>query len=60
MSYYQPVRGTKGYELALEHSKDTGSGRRNMHISYVGPGLTKKLLYRYNYKMMDYSNERTC
>jgi radical SAM superfamily enzyme YgiQ (UPF0313 family) len=59
VSYYQPVRGTKGYELALERSKNTGSGRRNMHISYVEPGLTKKLLFRYNYKMMDYSNNRT-
>jgi radical SAM superfamily enzyme YgiQ (UPF0313 family) len=57
VSYYQPVRGTPGYEIALARTPNVKAGRRNMVISYVDPGLTKKLLFKYNYKMMDYSED---
>ncbi|HME43773.1 MAG TPA: radical SAM protein [Syntrophorhabdales bacterium] len=55
VSYYQPVRGTKGYEMALERNKRMRIGCRNMLISYVDPNLTRKTLFKYNYRMMDYS-----
>ena len=55
VSYYQPIPGTKGYDMAVERNRHTKAGRRNMHISYVDPNLTRKTLFIYNYRMMDYS-----
>jgi radical SAM superfamily enzyme YgiQ (UPF0313 family) len=58
VSYYQPVRGTKGYEMAMERSKRSKRmklGRRNTGIPYVDPNVTKKLLFKYHYQMMDFS-----
>jgi radical SAM superfamily enzyme YgiQ (UPF0313 family) len=55
VSYYQPVRGTKGYQMAIERTKRTKLGSRNTSISYVDPNVTKKLLFKYNYKIMDYA-----
>jgi radical SAM superfamily enzyme YgiQ (UPF0313 family) len=54
VSYYQPVPGTKGYDTALARGNSVKSGRRNMFISYVDPNLTARLLFTYNYMMMDY------
>ncbi len=56
VSFYQPVRGTKGYEMALERNKRMKLGRRNTGIPYVDPNLTKKLLFKYHYQMMDFSS----
>jgi radical SAM superfamily enzyme YgiQ (UPF0313 family) len=55
VSYYQPVRGTKGYEMALSRSAKVRAGRRNTYITYVDPNLTKKILFKYHYMMMDFS-----
>jgi radical SAM superfamily enzyme YgiQ (UPF0313 family) len=55
VSYYQPVPATKGYEMARERSGKIKPGRRNMSISYVDPNLSRKTLYKYNYRMMDFS-----
>jgi radical SAM superfamily enzyme YgiQ (UPF0313 family) len=55
VSYYQPVRGTKGYQMAIERTKRTKLGSRNTSIRYVDPNVTKKLLFKYNYKIMDYA-----
>jgi radical SAM superfamily enzyme YgiQ (UPF0313 family) len=57
VSYYQPVRGTKGYEMAMARNNEVKPGRRNTSITYVDPNLTKKLLFKYNYRMMDFSNQ---
>jgi radical SAM superfamily enzyme YgiQ (UPF0313 family) len=59
VSYYQPVRGTKGYEMALAHTRKVKSGRRNTSITYVDPGLSEKILFNYNYMMMDYADEHS-
>ena len=55
VSYYQPVPGTKGYDMALARGNNTKSSRRNMFISYVDPNLTARILFTYNYMMMDYA-----
>jgi radical SAM superfamily enzyme YgiQ (UPF0313 family) len=53
VSYYQPVLGTKGYDMAKSRVKKMKSGSRNTSITYVDPNLTKKLLLTYHYRMMD-------
>jgi len=55
VSYYQPVRGTEGYEMAISRDKRMKVGHRNTSITYVDPNLTKKILFKYNYMMMDFS-----
>jgi radical SAM superfamily enzyme YgiQ (UPF0313 family) len=55
VSYYQPVRGTKGYDMAMSRDKRMKVGRRNTSITYVDPNLTKRILFKYNYMMMDFS-----
>jgi radical SAM superfamily enzyme YgiQ (UPF0313 family) len=55
VSYYQPVPGTKGYDMALARGNTVKSSRRNMFITYVDPNLTARLLFTYNYMMMDYA-----
>ena len=55
VSYYRPVRGTEGYTMALSRRKKVRSGGRNMSITYVDPNLTKKILFKYHYAMMDFS-----
>lgn len=57
VSYFQPVRGTKGYEMAIERNGRTKLGGRNTSINYVDPNVTKKLLFKYNYKIMDYAQD---
>lgn len=59
VSYYQPVRGTKGYEMAMERNSQTKAGRRNTQISYVDPNLSRKLLFRYHYQMMNQDTRQT-
>jgi radical SAM superfamily enzyme YgiQ (UPF0313 family) len=56
VSYYQPVPGTIGYEMAWERTKEVRQGRRNMSITYVDPNLSWRILFKYNYRMMDYSS----
>lgn len=56
VSYYQPVPGTKGYQMAMERKGKIKPGRRNMSISYVDPNLSWKTLFQYNYRMMDCSS----
>ena len=53
VSYYQPVLGTKGYDMAMSRVKKMKSGCRNTSITYVDPNLTKTLLLTYHYRMMD-------
>ena len=55
VSYYQPVRGTTGYDMALSRVGKVKAGRRNMYITYVDPNLTRKLLFKYHYRMMDFT-----
>jgi radical SAM superfamily enzyme YgiQ (UPF0313 family) len=55
VSYYQPVRGTKGYEMALLRAKKSKTGRRNNTITYVDPNLSKRLLFKYQHMMMDHT-----
>jgi radical SAM superfamily enzyme YgiQ (UPF0313 family) len=55
VSYYQPVPGTKGYQMARERKGEIKPGRRNMSITYVDPNLSWRTLYEYNYRMMDFS-----
>jgi len=57
VSYYQPVRGTVGYEMATLRNQGTIPGGRNMLITYVDPNLSRKILFKYNYRMMNYSSE---
>ena len=59
VSYYQPVPGTKGYEMVRERRGKIKPGRRNMSISYVDPNLSKRTLFKYNYRMMDFSAHHT-
>ena len=59
ISYYQPVRGTSGYKLALERNPKAKTGFRNTTISYVDPNLTKRLLFKYSYMMQDPSTGDT-
>jgi radical SAM superfamily enzyme YgiQ (UPF0313 family) len=59
VSYYQPVPGTKGYEMAQERRGKIKPGRRNMSISYVDPNLSEKTLFKFNYRMMDCSAHHT-
>lgn len=55
VSSYQPVRGTKGYEMALSRAGTIKAGRRNNYITYVDPSLTKRLLFKYHYMLMDFA-----
>ena len=57
VSYYQPVSGTKGYEMALERSGKITAGRRNTSMTYVDPNLSRRLLFKYHYMMMDFSED---
>ncbi len=59
VSYYQPVPGTKGYEMALSRSPKAKLGRRNTSIRYVDPNLSRKHLFKYNYKMMDHAEDNS-
>ena len=53
VSYYQPVKGTKGYNMAVERNADFGHAKRNIDIVYVDPNLSARTLTRYRYKIMD-------
>jgi radical SAM superfamily enzyme YgiQ (UPF0313 family) len=53
VSYYQPVRGTKGYDMAMSRVRKMKPGCRNTSITYVDPNLTPKILLTYQYRMMD-------
>ena len=57
VSYYQPVRGTVGYDMATLRNRRTVTGGRNMHITYVDPNLSRKILFKYNYRMTNDSSE---
>lgn len=59
VSYYQPVRGTPGFELALRRDPGMKVGRRNTAITYIDPNLTQKLLFKYHYRMMDFSSNHS-
>jgi hypothetical protein len=45
--------------MARERRGKIEPGRRNMSISYVDPNLSKKTLFKYNYRMMDFSPHDT-
>lgn len=59
MSYYQPVRGTKGYYLAIERVGRLGQSRRNTDITYVDPALTEELLAEYRGRMVKVFSRRS-
>lgn len=47
VSYYQPVRGTKGYQKAVERGFKLRQGNLNTCITYVDPNLSKRILLAY-------------
>jgi len=53
MSYYQPVRGTRGHEMAVESARGLRRTGRNTDITYVPPGLTEDILAGYRKRMAD-------
>lgn len=50
-SYYQPVRGTIGYEMAMKKNPNFTS-LTNEYITYVEPGLTPEILQNYRERIM--------
>jgi radical SAM superfamily enzyme YgiQ (UPF0313 family) len=47
ISYYQPVRGTRGYQKAVERGFKLRQGKTNTCITYVDPNLSKRVLSVY-------------
>lgn len=59
MSYYQPVRGTKGYLMAAERAKDLNQSKRNTDVTYVDPNLTAEMLIKYRTAMVKVFSRRS-
>ncbi|MBW1855524.1 MAG: radical SAM protein [Deltaproteobacteria bacterium] len=57
VGYYQAVRGTKGYQMAIERDPKLQRGKRNIEITYVDPNLSKKILFAYRSLMMKGDSE---
>ena len=51
VSYFQPCKGTTGYDQAMARNPAFGVAR-NEDITYVDPNLTRELLQEYRRKMM--------
>lgn len=52
VSYYQPVPGTVGYELAVRRDPGFAGRRSNREITYLDPNLTVGTLIKYREQMM--------
>lgn len=47
VSLYQPVRGTVGFNRAVERMPSFKGGRQNHNVTYIDPNLTAEILVRY-------------
>lgn len=52
VSYYQPCKGTTGYDQAMARNPEFGVAR-NEDITYVDPNLSRTLLQEYRSRMME-------
>jgi radical SAM superfamily enzyme YgiQ (UPF0313 family) len=51
-SFYQPIKGTIGYEMALKRMPDFAETKENTQISYIDPNLNVEILQQYKNKIL--------